>query len=129
MGELSPFQTSSGDQAPRPLDIMGNGNSIVASTPPVAHPPPPLPRPSSSSSSSAIADFAFEVISLMNGGILMGGITFDDVMGLCGFLVVKYPVADISIPSRLSPSSIVDKAWHRLVLFPVVYDIMCCHAH
>ncbi|KAL3809077.1 hypothetical protein ACHAXA_007862 [Cyclostephanos tholiformis] len=78
---------------------------------------------------TALADFARDVISRTGDGLLVGGIDVDDVVVLCGFLVAKYAVADISIPARLSPSSEVDEAWHRLLLYPVVYDVACRRAH
>jgi small ubiquitin-related modifier len=48
-----------------------------------------------------------------------------EIKELCIFLVVKYSVADIDIPSRLSPSVSVDDTWHWLLLFPSVYSSTC----
>jgi small ubiquitin-related modifier len=48
-----------------------------------------------------------------------------EIKDLCIFLVVKYSVADIDIPSRLSPSISVDNTWHWLLLFPSVYASTC----
>jgi hypothetical protein len=48
-----------------------------------------------------------------------------EIKELCIFLVVKYSVADIDIPSRLSPSISVDNTWHWLLLFPSVYASTC----
>jgi hypothetical protein len=110
-------------QQHRRIDAPGFPSPLTPS--PTAPPPPP----SSLSSSSPVVDLARDVISLTHNGLLVGGIAFDDVVGLCGFLVVKYAVADIAIPSRLSPSSVVDDAWHRLLLFPVIYDVACRRAH
>jgi len=52
-----------------------------------------------------------------------------EIKELCSFLVVKYSVADIDIPSRLSPSVSVDTTWHWLLLFPSVYASACQHAY
>lgn len=52
-----------------------------------------------------------------------------EIKELCSFLVVKYSVADIGIPSRLSPSVSVDTTWHWLLLFPSVYASACLHAY
>ncbi len=80
-------------------------------------------------SSSTTADFARDVIAHTGGGLLAELITADDVEGLCNFLVVKYAVADTSVPARMSPSVSVDDAWHRLMLYPRVYDVACRRAH
>jgi hypothetical protein len=59
------------------------------------------------------------VISLTDNGLLVDDITFNDVMELY-----------IAITSRLSPSLTINKVWHRLLLFPVVYeDVTCRRAH
>jgi hypothetical protein len=79
--------------------------------------------------SSSIADFARDVIARTGGGLLVGAITADDVEGLCRFLVAKYAVADITLPARMSPSISVDDAWHRLLLYPGVYEVACRRAH
>jgi hypothetical protein len=52
-----------------------------------------------------------------------------EIKELCIFLVVKYSVADIDIPSRLSPSISVDNTWHWLLLFPSVYASTCQRAY
>jgi len=52
-----------------------------------------------------------------------------EIKELCIFLVVKYSVADIDIPSRLSPSIYVDTTWHWLLLFPSVYASTCQRAY
>ena len=81
-------------------------------------------------SSSTVADFARDVVARTGGGILADAtITPDDVEGLCRFLVAKYAVADTALPDQMSPSSRVDEAWHRLLLYPGVYDVACRRAH
>ena len=79
--------------------------------------------------SSSTVGFATDIIARTGGGILIDAITPDDVEGLCCFLVAKYAVSDIALPARMSLSSRVDEAWHRLMLYPGVYDAVCRRAH
>jgi ubiquitin len=78
--------------------------------------------------SFALDNLADDIIARTDGG-LGAGITNAEVKELCGFLVAKYAVADITIPARMSPSMSVDIAWHGLMLFPRVYDIACRRAY
>ncbi len=94
---------------------MGNSNGIIVSPPPATSP--------------LLADLAREIISRTNDNLIIGTITFDDIVGVCGFLVAKYAVDDVSGPPRLSPPVTVDNAWQHLLNFPQVYEFACRSAH
>ena len=90
---------------------------------------PPTPAPQSSTTTIvSLADFARDVIARTEGGFLIAS-TAREVEQLCGFLVAKYAVADISIPARMSPPATVDAVWHSLMLYPLAYDAACRRAY